>query len=279
MSLRTDQHARGSTGQPVSYRPRHQDEEFDQFSPQQRGPARFSNSPLQAGPSTQIDMQPFVSVIRDLKEQFQEQAEYSNSETTALRQSIAMLSNSFVPKMRETIPKALRTDIKRANEKYFVATATKYVLKPNLTKIEHHLETEWGPLIATYNEDQRTMFIEEIKSSFRSARDTMVKKIKGHYNKNTANLTLQKYAVVVFGDRCKLTNDVLKRAALMRRVRGMLRVRVPYFAILIEEMRRIAGLGPGGPAELERIKALDLATYTDQGPQAAADSNDENEGV
>ncbi|KAI8823882.1 hypothetical protein BJ741DRAFT_634026 [Chytriomyces cf. hyalinus JEL632] len=274
MSLRTDQHARGSTGQPVSYRPRHQDEEFDQFSPQQRGPARFSNSPLQAGPSTQIA---HVSVIRDLKEQFQEQAEYSNSETTALRQSIAMLSNSFVPKMRETIPKALRTDIKRANEKYFVATATKYVLKPNLTKIEHHLETEWGPLIATYNEDQRTMFIEEIKSSFRSARDTMVKKIKGHYNKNTANLTLQKYAVVVFGDRCKLTNDVLKCAALMRRVHGMLRVRVPYFAILIEEMSRI--VGPGGPAELERIKALDLATYTDQGPQAAADSNDENEGV
>ncbi|KAJ3257156.1 hypothetical protein HDU77_002806 [Chytriomyces hyalinus] len=122
------------------------------------------------------------------------------------------------------------------------------------------------------------MLINEIKTSFMSVRNSMVKKIKGHYNKDTANLTLTQYAAVLFGAKVKLTNDVLKRAALMRKARGMLRDRVPYFSILMEEMRRIAGLGPAaGPAELERIKAEDLMTYTDQGPQAVSDSNDENE--
>ncbi|KAJ3399092.1 hypothetical protein HDU80_008283 [Chytriomyces hyalinus] len=122
------------------------------------------------------------------------------------------------------------------------------------------------------------MLINEIKASFMSIRNSMVKKIKGHYNKDTVNLTLTQYAAVVFRAKVKLTNDVLKHAALLCKARGMLRGRVPYFSILMEEMRCIAGLGPaGGPAELEQIKAEDLMTYTDQGLQAVSDSNDENE--
>ncbi|KAJ3396933.1 hypothetical protein HDU80_009799, partial [Chytriomyces hyalinus] len=62
---------------------------------------------------------------------------------------------------------------------------------------------------------------------------------------------------MLFGAQCRLSDDILKHAALMCKVRDAPNGRkIAYFVALMGEMKRLAALGPGGSAELEALKSV-----------------------
>ncbi|KAJ3282835.1 hypothetical protein HDU79_009619 [Rhizoclosmatium sp. JEL0117] len=154
------------------------------------------------------------------------------------------------------VPEDMKASIKLILNRHFHDhTAREYATEIPWDK----LSARFGDIMNAYTPDQTRYYRLEVNKIFRNIRDAFVKKIHGRYNVKVPipNMKLKSYARYIFGRDKVLTDSVLRRAAVMRKVRDMPGNK-PYYEKLKNELKRIESLGEEAAGqELERIVAQD----------------------